>query len=361
MIGGVAGGLGRYFGIDPIIFRIAAVALAFAGGAGLLVYIAAMLLIPEEELGAATAAAPTEPGRDRWLMVLLVFVGLIVAGPILAIPLLIVGVPFLILGAIVLPFLILALFGLGVWWLVSGRTPQGAGGIARASLLGVGVLLLLAVLFVGAGWAAAAGGGAVVAGLVIASGVMLVAGAFVGGARWLILPALAIAFPLALVSAAGIDLDGGVGDRTYHPGTVSDIRDQYELGIGSLKVDLRDVDFGSGDVPLSLDIGMGEAVVLVPENVCVATRAQVGAGEVQVFGHGNSGLDVDVRDTPTAANDNARLVLDADVGLGSLQVRHNELDPFDDFRDGRPRFPSPPGDPLDPDTHNTGCASGAAG
>jgi phage shock protein PspC (stress-responsive transcriptional regulator) len=48
MIGGVCGGLGRYAGIDPIIFRIVLAALAIFGGVGLLIYALAWLLIPEE-------------------------------------------------------------------------------------------------------------------------------------------------------------------------------------------------------------------------------------------------------------------------------------------------------------------------
>jgi phage shock protein PspC (stress-responsive transcriptional regulator) len=48
MIGGVCGGLGRYVGIDPIIFRIVIAALAIFGGVGLLLYALAWLLIPED-------------------------------------------------------------------------------------------------------------------------------------------------------------------------------------------------------------------------------------------------------------------------------------------------------------------------
>jgi phage shock protein PspC (stress-responsive transcriptional regulator) len=48
MIGGVCGGLGRYAGIDPIIFRIVLAALAVFGGIGLLLYALAWLLMPEE-------------------------------------------------------------------------------------------------------------------------------------------------------------------------------------------------------------------------------------------------------------------------------------------------------------------------
>src|SRR4051795_11369851 len=47
-IAGVCGGLGRYFGLDPVIVRLAAVALTFAGGAGIIAYAGAWLLVPEE-------------------------------------------------------------------------------------------------------------------------------------------------------------------------------------------------------------------------------------------------------------------------------------------------------------------------
>jgi phage shock protein PspC (stress-responsive transcriptional regulator) len=48
MLGGVASGLAAHFGLDVTAVRIALVALAFIGGAGVPVYLAAWLLIPEE-------------------------------------------------------------------------------------------------------------------------------------------------------------------------------------------------------------------------------------------------------------------------------------------------------------------------
>lgn len=47
MIAGVAGGLGRYFAVDPVIVRVAFVLLAIAGGGGVLAYIVAWIVIPE--------------------------------------------------------------------------------------------------------------------------------------------------------------------------------------------------------------------------------------------------------------------------------------------------------------------------
>ena len=49
IIGGVAGGVGDYFDIDPVIVRIAIVVLSLAGGTGVLAYLAAWLLIPESD------------------------------------------------------------------------------------------------------------------------------------------------------------------------------------------------------------------------------------------------------------------------------------------------------------------------
>ena len=57
VIGGVCGGLGRYFNVDPLFFRIGAVALAFVGGAGLLLYLAALVLVPNED-------QPAGPGHE---------------------------------------------------------------------------------------------------------------------------------------------------------------------------------------------------------------------------------------------------------------------------------------------------------
>lgn len=47
-LGGVAGGLGDYFGIDPVVFRILFVALTLAGASGIALYVIAWLLVPDE-------------------------------------------------------------------------------------------------------------------------------------------------------------------------------------------------------------------------------------------------------------------------------------------------------------------------
>ncbi|MCD6546497.1 MAG: PspC domain-containing protein [Thermotogae bacterium] len=50
VIGGVCGGLGEYLGVDPVLLRIIFLASIFLGGAGLILYIIAWIIIPNEPL-----------------------------------------------------------------------------------------------------------------------------------------------------------------------------------------------------------------------------------------------------------------------------------------------------------------------
>ena len=50
MVTGVAGGLGEYFRVDPVIFRVLFAVLSFFGGVGLLLYLLCWLLIPEPDV-----------------------------------------------------------------------------------------------------------------------------------------------------------------------------------------------------------------------------------------------------------------------------------------------------------------------
>ena len=58
VIAGVCAGIARYFRIDPLIVRIAAVALLFVGGLSLIAYLAALALVPEDD-------GTGSPSRDK--------------------------------------------------------------------------------------------------------------------------------------------------------------------------------------------------------------------------------------------------------------------------------------------------------
>jgi phage shock protein C len=48
ILGGVCGGMGNYFNLDPVLVRVIWVVLLFAAGVGFLAYILAWIIVPEE-------------------------------------------------------------------------------------------------------------------------------------------------------------------------------------------------------------------------------------------------------------------------------------------------------------------------
>ncbi len=327
LIAGVCSGLGRYFNVDPVLFRVAAVALVFFGGAGVLLYLAAILLVPNE----GEELPESRRRRDRALAVVGVILLVVAAGLILS-----HGV-FHVNWAIG-PLFFIALIGLGVWWLVSGERPDGdARHMGRSIARGLGVLMLCVALAIFGVWLAGTQGGTVAAIVVIVAGAIVVGAALEGHGRLLVLPALFLALPVAVVSAANIDLRGGAGDKEYKPTTAAQVQNSYRLGAGRLVVDLRQAKLPPGDHPIKLRMGVGEAIVLVPANVCVATKSKIGMGVVDSFDHSNRGVNVNWSNQPAARPGNPRIVLDANLGVGRLGIGHSSVG-IDYYRHGHGHF-----------------------
>jgi phage shock protein C len=80
VLGGVAGGLGHYFALDPILVRIAFVLLVLAGGSGLLLYIVLWIVIPEATPDEDVAAVA---GDRRQIGGLIIGGALIVVGTLI--------------------------------------------------------------------------------------------------------------------------------------------------------------------------------------------------------------------------------------------------------------------------------------
>jgi hypothetical protein len=114
---------------------------------------------------------------------------------------------------------------------------------------------------------------------------------------------------------------GGVGERTADPQTIGEVGETYNWALGSQTVDLRNVDFPSGETTVNVRLGMGEAVVRVPQNIGVRVEWQIGAGNIEVFDREQSGLGLsDSYQTENFADQETRLILDIQIGMGSVEV-----------------------------------------
>jgi phage shock protein PspC (stress-responsive transcriptional regulator) len=324
-LGGVCAGLGRYFDLSPTIYRIAFVALALAGGTGVLLYVAAWLVIPDEGAEDSIAAQSLKEHRERpWL---LVGVALLALGSILALS-----------EAHVWPspgnlWLALALGGAAiVWWQVSTRErrPAAVGegvepAARRRSLLPVAVGLLIASLgiagvldathAVSIDWRVVLAGAAIGLGALVALGWAI--GYSVGGVAVLGLGTLAV---LALSLSIRVPVFAGIGDQTDRPATLAALDSKYEHGIGNYRLDLRNVSFPVGRTPVKVTLGIGNLEVRVPRGVTVQADGRASAGDVRLFGQEEHGTRVHEQMVEPGASANRVLVLDAQVGVGELRV-----------------------------------------
>ncbi len=61
ILGGICGGLGAYFRIDPLVFRLLFVGITLLGGAGILLYLILWIVIPEAKTTAQKLEMRGEP------------------------------------------------------------------------------------------------------------------------------------------------------------------------------------------------------------------------------------------------------------------------------------------------------------
>lgn len=136
-------------------------------------------------------------------------------------------------------------------------------------------------------------------------------------------------FILALVGTATAltpleGFQGGVGDRVVNVATVAEIGADYNVAIGQLTIDLRDVEEVRSHISLKASVGMGELLVRLPEGVDFEVNANAGAGEVDILGQAKDGVGVeDHYATPGFDEGAAGISLDLDVFLGRVEVTND--------------------------------------
>jgi phage shock protein PspC (stress-responsive transcriptional regulator) len=338
-LGGVAAGLGRYFDVNPLVYRIAFAALALAGGTGVLLYLAAWLVIPDEHNEESVAVEALRGHRDHpWLLVGL---GLLAFGVLFALsearfwP----GTGNLWLAAILVG-------GALVWWHVSQRDrparsesapaapaaeapapPRSPRPPRKPSLFApvVGALLAVAGLF---GLLAVLDIYDVDLAVILAVAVTGVGAAIAFGALTqrrvggLVLIGILLLGCFAVAAVLPVSISAGIGEKNERPIAVTDVSPSYELGIGRLDLDLTGVPLPANTTSVDASVGIGELVITVPEDVGLRIDAHVGTGDLDVLGEHHDGVDVDRTLTvpgPTATS--PVLDLEADVAFGRIEVQ----------------------------------------
>ena len=229
IVAGVSAGLGKYFDMTPAVFRLGFIVLTILGGAGILVYIAAVLVVPKEGEERSIAEDVFANRRDH-------------PARLVALGLVAVAILSLLARADTWPtagaawFLIVAA-GLVLLWTSTRRHGRGVL-IALAS-----VLALLVVT--------------------------------------------AVAAVIAAFPAFDVSLGDGVGKHSYALTGVTGTT-HYRLGIGKLRLDLTQLSATrSGTV--KAHVGLGELDVVVPRDVPVLVNAHVKAGSIDALGHHDDG------------------------------------------------------------------------
>jgi phage shock protein PspC (stress-responsive transcriptional regulator) len=287
MVAGVSGGLARYFNIHPAFYRVGFVVLTLLGGAGIVIYAAAALVIPDEGKEDSVATAALRDRRDRpW--------------PLIGLGLVAVAGAILLSRATLWPhgdawFLLLLAGGVILWVTRHGTTAEAPADAPTAEGPAVD------------GAAARAAEDSrrvrrVFRNLLIAFGTL---------------------FALVLVAAAifaavfHVHLGHGVGDRNYAVSSPTELRQKYQLGIGDLNVDLRDLSLPAGETHVQARVDVGNLEVVVPRNAAVEVHGDAQVGRVEVLGRIGEGRDVD---RSVVQNGRRVLVLDAHVGAGRVVV-----------------------------------------
>lgn len=216
-LAGVASGLGRYFDLTPAVFRLGFVVLTLLGGAGILVYIAAALVMPKEGEERSLAEDILANRRDH-------------PGRLVALGLVAVAVLSLLARTSSWPSTGAAWFLIAVAGLVFLWTSRRRGiVVAIATILTIMVVSAVAAVITAFAW-------------------------------------------------FDVSLNDGVGTKTYAPSVVS--RD-YKLGIGDLRIDLTRVTSKAPEtVRARVGIGQIRIVVPQNAAVSVDAKVKAGDADV---------------------------------------------------------------------------------
>ena len=197
----------------------------------------------------------------------------------------------------------------------AGAAPSRPVGAALA-LIGVGTLWLASLAGVSIPWRQALPVALIVIGLVV------LATSRRGTQGGLIGLGVAVAVAAVITTLAPGQPAMSAGDRTVTPSSSSALARDYRLGVGTLVVDLSDVELPEGTTSLEVSVMLGEVTVIVPADVRVVGSARAALGEVSALGESSEGVRPEVvLDDGTGPR---VLRLTAGAILGSVEVTREE-------------------------------------
>ena len=159
-------------------------------------------------------------------------------------------------------------------------------------------------------------------------GAGLVVGAWFGRSRGLIAAGV-VMMPVLVLSPITdlVDLRS-IGDRYHRPATVDEVRDVYRVGLGTMVIDLRDVDFEGRTLAVKTGMGVGRLLVRPPPDLAAEVTGRVGIGRLRVGEFSRYGFGVQLDRHLEGAG--GRLLLDVDAGIGDIEVNTwPSMDPWD--------------------------------
>jgi predicted membrane protein len=162
---------------------------------------------------------------------------------------------------------------------------------------------------------------------VLATGTMVIGIALMllardGSHGGLIVSGTLLALVTLMTAATPVEgFQGGLGDRTVVVSSVDDIRPDYNLAIGKLTIDLRNLDDLSAATPLTASVGMGELLVKVNEGTAIRVDATVGAGQIVILGSASDGVEIDrLYESPEYAGSSQSISLELQAFAGRVEV-----------------------------------------
>ncbi len=371
ILGGVAGGLGDYFGVSPTWFRLAfagcGLAIVLLGfitrvgaayvppvlypyasplkllfktfaGVGLLAYLALWLVVPPEDRPGPAASRPMRafPSFVSLFGEVLLIVGGGVLGAVIGLWRLDVIWAFLLIWFGVVLFRHDAMRENAGTTEASVAAPETKGIIepvirvqrARRERSPLGWLTLGAALLAFGVTAALGGAGAFHLSLVrypavglLVLGIGLLIGAAWGRARWLILPA-AVAVPIVLAaSVIQVPLQGGFRPVNVTPKTTSDLQPEYHTLVGNVSLSLYNLDLGGATAHIDATSALGTIWVTVPTHALVEVYGDVGGGHVEIGRFSSDGLGQTFHRTMIPKGRvQGTIVLHLRVGIGDVTV-----------------------------------------